>query len=283
MSGGLTCVLSQTRISSFNLAIEMLVMSGEEVVDLPEAQEGFQSRNRDACHFRSRPASPEKRRGRTVSISQSRCLSFQACRSAIWRARFGRVSISQSRCLSFQACVSIASLSETTQVSISQSRCLSFQGSSSISGTLSYFCFNLAIEMLVMSGKPGLFTNSTAAVFQSRNRDACHVRCNRCWDHCVLIRFQSRNRDACHFRETQGLCSVLSGWVSISQSRCLSFQANTKNASSPCASAFQSRNRDACHFRFRGHPPSRHTQLRFNLVIEMLVISGPRSTRERRR
>ena len=61
--------------------------------------------------------------------------------------------------------------------------------------------------------------------------------------------FQSRNRDACHFR----LLIRRRAWRFIS--------------------LFQSRNRDACHFRGErvlevSVKPS------FNLVIEMLVISG---------
>ena len=60
--------------------------------------------------------------------------------------------------------------------------------------------------------------------------------------------FQSRNRDACHFR----FMMHGSGWAGLS---------------------FQSRNRDACHFRLE--KCLQYTAgFRFNLAIEMLVISG---------
>ena len=89
--------------------------------------------------------------------------------------------------------------------------------------------FNLAIERLVISGE------------QSR---IAHLR--------LFVMFQSRNRDACHFR-LQGCWTVATevlSAVSISQSRCLSFQARPISAS-PAGLAY-----------------------RFNLAIERLVISG---------
>ena len=46
---------------------------------------------------------------------------------------------------------------------------------------------------------------------------------------------------------------------------------------------FQSRNRDACHFRAEVHQPAQHhVQSRFNLAIEMLVISGDVSSVSRK-
>ena len=59
--------------------------------------------------------------------------------------------------------------------------------------------FNLAIEMLVISGCYPCLTG-LCVLFQSRNRDACHFRF---WGNGARLRalsFQSRNRDACHFR-----------------------------------------------------------------------------------
>ena len=64
--------------------------------------------------------------------------------------------------------------------------------------------------------------------------------------------FQSRNRDAFHFRTAN-----FKGWpslsvVSISQSRCFSFQVILDIITILVLDKFQSRNRDAFHFRFRG-------------------------------
>ena len=88
----------------------------------------FQSRNRDAYHFRKSVLDVYKYINQ-VSISQSRCLSFQEEFGEEGQVPVGLVSISQSRCLSFQ----VGFLSDQRSgrmVSISQSRCLSFQGNS---------------------------------------------------------------------------------------------------------------------------------------------------------
>ena len=165
------------------------------------------------------------------------------------------VSISQSRCLSFQDKRRFACRSANICVSISQSRCLSFQvPGTKLSGGSYGKCFNLAIEMLVISGgrKHSVTLPNSLSVsisqsrclsfqgnpngyydyagrnrqFQSRNRDACHFRAD-----CLLARgrfvlsFQSRNRDACHFRQAGRKTRYRPALtVSISQSRCLSFQ-----------------------------------------------------------
>ena len=113
--------------------------------------------------------------------------------------------------------------------------------------------FNLAIEMLVISGELDTVLSTAALSFQSRNRDACHFRVAPVWHTTGLELFQSRNRDACHFRGIRTLAErkttqcfnlaiemlVISGnlhaidsdmerIVSISQSRCLSFQVDTE-------------------------------------------------------
>ena len=63
--------------NSFNLAIEMLIISGQTFGQSSRAAHPeFQSRNRDAYHFRAMSLRVGNRRG-MVSISQSRCLSFQ--------------------------------------------------------------------------------------------------------------------------------------------------------------------------------------------------------------
>ena len=90
------------QVLRFNLAIEMLVISGAER-ELSRLAEQI------------------------VSISQSRCLSFQES-SALYASRW------------------------TRSVSISQSRCLSFQVQDRGMGTVCPARFNLAIEMLIISG-----------------------------------------------------------------------------------------------------------------------------------
>ena len=135
----------------------------------------FQSRNRDACHFRV-PC---------VEIAEN-CILFQsrnrdACH---FRMQFGisrqplayRVSISQSRCLSFQVERPQLPHAWDPYVSISQSRCLSFQANSSPKRRSLSMCFNLAIEMLVISGRLTRRFTCVKSSFQSRNRDACHFR-----------------------------------------------------------------------------------------------------------
>ena len=215
----------------------------------------------------------------SVSISQSRCLSFQVnCRFLCSLFRL-RVSISQSRCLSFQVHFQARRLVDgdnlsfnlaiemlvisgfygdaeavnNTIVSISQSRCLSFQVvnlEAEIAGIMA--SFNLAIEMLVISGKPYRSLWDLTTEFQSRNRDACHFRAGRDWH-----------------------CARHGNWVSISQSRCLSFQVTDDTVAALHGELlFQSRNRDACHFRRKMTTFGCGLPFRFNLAIEMLVISG---------
>ena len=91
--------------------------------------------------------------------------------------------------------------------------------------------------------------------------------------------FQSRNRDAFHFRNRRCSASRASAAVSISQSRCFSFQVADRDNRTDELGKFQYRNRDAFHFRLtnirRRRKPS---GTGFNLAIEMLFISGPRYT-----
>ena len=138
----------------------------------------FQSRNRDACHFRSIRLFAMA--AACIPLFQSRnrdaCHFRPACSTAM-PCNFFIVSISQSRCLSFQVCEIGAGNGYWAYVSISQSRCLSFQA------------------------HVGLAT-ARASLFQSRNRDACHFR-----------------------KESRlGQRASTVNLVSISQSRCLSFQ-----------------------------------------------------------
>ena len=115
-----------------------------------------------------------------VSISQSRCLSFQVGPDDTHENLRTFVSISQSRCLSFQVSEGAGRVSPLSEVSISQSRCLSFQvvGYRGWQGGVPP-CFNLAIEMLIISGTRRTTNPSHISEFQSRNRDAYHFR-NTC-------------------------------------------------------------------------------------------------------
>ena len=226
---GLRSARQGGHLTCFNLAIEMLIISGPRTESVTRYTRSlFQSRNRDAYHFRtSNPYASSSARA-FVSISQSRCLSFQVHARLKLGGRHSRVSISQSRCLSFQVkareeqrvhlvrrfnlAIEMLIISGRIpcrvnhplfDVSISQSRCLSFQvltRSPCIQTILSRF--NLAIEMLIISGSVVASDVSFGYV------------------------------------------------VSISQSRCLSFQADPRKIPADSYS-------------------------RFNLAIEMLIISGP--------
>ena len=138
--------------------------------------------------------------------------------------------------------------------------------------------FNLAIEMLIISGTDRERTGNNAdSAFQSRNRDAYHFRAraeradpsqaadrfNLAIEMLIisgvtlpfLLRptYQSFNLAIemliiSGYRETHG--HLKKRLVSISQSRCLSFQDRCRTpAILARVSRFQSRNRDAYHFR----------------------------------
>ena len=112
------------------------------------------------------------------------------------------------------------------------------------------------------------------ALFQSRNRDAFHFRsgaATAAWTSpssfnlAIEMLFISGHLTAYRF------CSVRR--VSISQSRCFSFQV-TRRCWRCALSLFQSRNRDAFHFRFGHTCIGVGVCQSFNLAIEMLFISG---------
>ena len=154
----------------------MLVISGGQASTEVMREKKFQSRNRDACHFRCvcqvclRPftfcfnlaiemlvisglsdvnlvAPPG-----LVSISQSRCLSFQDEMHVFVGDMAGEFqSRNRDACHFRKAEITIGDT--TASVSISQSRCLSFQGLAQRSPHSQRYCFNLAIEMLVISGE----------------------------------------------------------------------------------------------------------------------------------
>ena len=139
-----------------------------------------------------------------VSISQSRCFSFQG---------FQFQSTSRRVCgLSFNLAIEMLFISgprhalqrqRRTNVSISQSRCFSFQakrngncGNGAGSG------FNLAIEMLFISGRRiripvgGRWRSFNLAIEMLFISGPLPIRRWRV----APFQFQSRNRDAFHFR-----------------------------------------------------------------------------------
>ena len=119
-------------------------------------------------------------------------------------------------------------------------------------------CFNLAIEMLVISGLTGI---------HARN---------------VPLTFQSRNRDACHFRAEIGAVIERRVHVSISQSRCLSFQDGEAVQVGIGYACF---NLAIEMLVISGHQlrnSAELTPMSFNLAIEMLVISGHRGGNSRK-
>ena len=125
-------------------------------------------------------------------------------------------------------------LSRLVNVSISQSRCLSFQVRRCIAITFGITCFNLAIEMLIISGPNNIV-------------EPCGPW--KCFN--LAIEMLIISGAARRWRCSGALA------VSISQSRCLSFQATSRRVlSRPPWNVFQSRNRDAYHFR-EGTPSRR--------------------------
>ena len=116
--------------------------------------------------------------------------------------------------------------------------------------SITYLSFNLAIEMLFISGEMLAFPCEMQYVkFQSRNRDAFHFRKTVGTPKVGnVVKFQSRNRDAFHFRLIRFLHPP----------RLMEFQSRNRDAfhfrlrlqqfgGDDCP--FQSRNRDAFHFR----------------------------------
>ena len=105
----------------------MLVISGPQGDSNHPATKEFQSRNRDACHFRSEYE-------RAVATYKRICFNLAI-------------------------------------------EMLVISGTAANLSVLLRRCFNLAIEMLVISGGSATETPTPeGAGFQSRNRDACHFR-----------------------------------------------------------------------------------------------------------
>ena len=113
------------------------------------------------------------------------------------------VSISQSRCFSFQEKEELVKAFVDNVVSISQSRCFSFQGTGGSCGPATLYSFQSRNrDAFHFRKKRNWLKRLSTTLFQSRNRDAFHFRgqetMERAQNHADA--FQSRNRDAFHFR-----------------------------------------------------------------------------------
>ena len=119
------------------------------------------------------------------------------------------------------------------------------------------------------------------SLFQSRNRDAFRFKSPRQasgFDSPVL--FQSRNRDAFRFKLLTNNSVAILYIVSISESRCFSFQATVELTFAIVVTAVSISGSRCFSFQvlmrrvsFEGDPS------RFNLGIEMLFVSSPRHER----
>ena len=116
---------------------------------------------------------------------------------------------------------------------------------------LSISSFNLAIEILVISGKKGTCRVAVPYWFQSRNRDSCHFRCNAVVSPCtsIILRFNLAieilvisGSSVQHVRNRSVCFNLAIEILVISGMKCLVCAA-------PLNPGFQSRNRDSCHFR----------------------------------
>ena len=111
-------------------------------------------------------------------------------------------------------------------------------------------CFNLVIERLVISGIRAQMWLTRIELFQSRNRDAFHFKLQ-------MARMQMMRICSFNLAIEMLFISSCMEWVelsqldivSISQSRCFSFQVDVMTKPQTRVYKFQSRNRDAFHFK----------------------------------
>ena len=188
-----------------------------------------------------------------------------------------RVSISQSRCLSFQGKPAKVQKREPNSVSISQSRCLSFQVGNGLLNVVIQESFNLAIEMLVISGPVSILSGYR-----------CCLRFNLAIEMLVIsgrmvglpvwmtARFNLAIEMLVISGEPRRIAFGKSCGVSISQSRCLSFQVGDPYGEAHPRSVSISQSR-CLSFQGNLRILLASPLIRFNLAIEMLVISGRRN------
>ena len=118
--------LAECTHHGFNLAIERLFSSGLDADVNLDIQVSFQSRNRDAFHFRELQAQHHALWDYSFNLAIERL--FILVNLAKAESRFIQVSISQSRCFSVQGKDRARAYRALSCVSISQSRCFSCQG-----------------------------------------------------------------------------------------------------------------------------------------------------------
>ena len=210
----------------------------------------FQSRNRDAFHFR-----------RKTMFRRKRTITFQSRNRDAFHFRQRADYCPMPSWVCFNLAIEMLFISGSDMAGERKSAISAFQ-----SRNRDAFHFReapMAVPDYIIVG------------FQSRNRDAFHFRKrDDTASPAACPLFQSRNRDAFHFRlgcidrrdahpgfnlaiEMLFISGHCHPWmptthilVSISQSRCFSFQANA-SPESVTSALFQSRNRDA--FQFRVH------------------------------
>ena len=88
------------------------------------------------------------------------------------------------------------------------------------------------------------------------------------------VEFQSRNRDAFRFKASASPVYGRYRQVSISESRCFSFQGGMSLPTNTPLLWFQSRNRDAFRFKASRAKLKPTPLTSFNLGIEMLFVSS---------
>ena len=272
---GVSPAIRRPRYTCFNLAIEMLVISGS-------------TRSSDN-------GDPTQR----VSISQSRCLSFQEICSVFRSlvAHFSFQSRNRDAChfrvvstdvaaavAGFNLAIEMLVISGAMPLSRSTAatggfnlaiEMLVISGEGASQAIPRSVCFNLAIEMLVISGQVGRARSSPPPCFNLAIEmlvisgfvvgQASTIVLQACFNLAIEMLVISGSVRVDTTRTSLS--------VSISQSRCLSFQANHPSPTATFATcfnlaiemlvisgikreedkkaraAFQSRNRDACHFR----------------------------------
>ena len=179
----------------------MLFISGGASVSLTGTTlTMFQSRNRDAFHFRRGTRSRSALRSTSFNlviemlfISGLHCLVVCVRRLHVFQSRnrdaFHFRSLTKTRALALIRCFNLV----IEMLFISGKCFVHVRGSMHAS-------FNLVIEMLFISGTVRLVRDGGQVMFQSRNRDAFHFRTISSMERMNCSEFQSRNRDAFHFR-----------------------------------------------------------------------------------
>ena len=217
--------------NSFNLGIEMLFISRIARFHASSTRSApFQSRNRDAFHFKCYHSIAVGEVVFFVSISESRCFSFQDVDVGIniraidsfqsrnrdaFHFKIQQVGLHLRRLPSFNLGIEMLFISRKSEVA---SFIVAKRGSS----------FNLGIEMLFVSSlSEPHFVSDKDMLFQSRNRDAFRFKLDHTRDVGISMVVSISESRCFSFQETyvindEGDIVI----VSISESRCFSFQGS---------------------------------------------------------